>query len=100
MRMQLKNYLQTHTQAALARALGVTPGAVSQWVSGETKLTAERCIQIERATLGQVRCEDLRPDVDWAYLRGTAPCADDAPPLTTAPAAEPTTQTEQGVANA
>lgn len=68
--MQLKDYLQTHTQAALARALGVTPGAVNQWVSGETKLTAERCIQIEEATLGQVRCEDLRPDVNWAYIRG------------------------------
>jgi len=27
---------------------------------------------IERATKGAVRCEELRPDVDWAYLRGTA----------------------------
>ncbi len=28
-------------------------------------------INIERESLGAVRCEDLRPDVDWAYLRGT-----------------------------
>ena len=30
------------------------------------------CINIERETAGAVRCEDLRPDVDWAYLRGTS----------------------------
>lgn len=71
LRMLLKDYLQTNTQAALARALGVTPGAVNQWVSGETKLTAERCMQIEEATLRQVRCEDLRPDLNWAYIRAT-----------------------------
>lgn len=29
-------------------------------------------INIERESRGAVRCEDLRPDVDWAYLRGTA----------------------------
>lgn len=68
--MQLKDYLQKHTQAELARSLGVTPGAVNQWVSGKTRLTAERCIRIEEATLGQVRCEDMRPDVNWAYIRG------------------------------
>lgn len=28
-------------------------------------------ISIERESAGAVRCEDLRPDVDWAYLRGT-----------------------------
>lgn len=36
-------------------------------------LAAELCIEIEKATSGAVRCEDLRPDVDWAYLRGTHP---------------------------
>ena len=30
------------------------------------------CINIDRESSGAVRCEDLRPDVDWAYLRGTA----------------------------
>lgn len=39
-------------------------------------------INVERESHGAVRCEDLRPDVDWGYLRGTA--AIDAPP-----AAEP-----------
>lgn len=28
-------------------------------------------VAIDRESLGIVSCEDLRPDVDWAYLRGT-----------------------------
>jgi DNA-binding transcriptional regulator YdaS (Cro superfamily) len=31
-------------------------------------------VNIERESFGAVRCEDLRPDVDWAYLRGTDCC--------------------------
>lgn len=29
-------------------------------------------INIERETNGEVKCEALRPDVDWAYIRATA----------------------------
>lgn len=67
--MDLKTYFKTNSQADLAKELGVTPGAVSQWVSGTTEVAAERCPAIERATGGQVRCEDLRPDVEWSVLR-------------------------------
>ena len=56
-------------QAALARKLGVAPPTINQWVNGTRPIPAERCPEIEAAT--GVRCEDLRPDVDWAYLRGT-----------------------------
>ena len=58
---------------ALAHQVGVSIAVVSQWVSGYRSVPATRCIPIEKATSGAVRCEDLRPDVDWAYLRGTAP---------------------------
>lgn len=61
------------TQTALAKRLGVSQGLVSQWVAGRTAVSAERAIEIERATSGAVRCEELRPDVDWAAIRGTAP---------------------------
>jgi DNA-binding transcriptional regulator YdaS (Cro superfamily) len=47
---------------------------VYQWT--KTRVPAERCPQIERATNGLVRCEDLRPDVAWDVLRNpqaTAP---------------------------
>lgn len=57
---------------ALATALGVTKGAVFQWKMPSRKVPAEHCPAIERMTAGRVRCEELRPDVDWAYLR-TAP---------------------------
>ena len=46
----------------------ISPQAVHKWTRGAT-IPAERCPAIERATAGQVRCEDLRPDVDWAVLR-------------------------------
>lgn len=60
------------SQRALARLLGVTRGAVSQWKLGGRRVPADHCPAIERATAGAVRCEDLRPDVDWSVLRGTA----------------------------
>lgn len=60
-------------QAALARSLNVTPATVSQWVNEVRPVPAERCPSIERITQGAVRCEDLRPDVDWAYLRNSRP---------------------------
>ncbi len=54
---------------ALARILGVTKGAVWQWLDDGRKVPAEHCPAIERATDGAVRCEELRPDIDWAVLR-------------------------------
>lgn len=57
-------------QRALAEMLGVTPGRVGQWVMGD-RVLADYCPKIERATGGAVRCETLRPDIDWAYLRAT-----------------------------
>lgn len=67
--MDIKTYFQSASQVDFARKLGVTPGAVSQWVNGLSAVPAERCPQIEQVTGGKVRCEDLRPDVNWAVLR-------------------------------
>lgn len=62
-------------KAALARALGVKPPTIHQWITGERQVPAERCPTIEKLTAGRVTCEQLRPDVDWGYLRATAPAA-------------------------
>jgi DNA-binding transcriptional regulator YdaS (Cro superfamily) len=56
----------------LAAVLGVTTQAVCFWRDGKREIPADKCPLIERATEGRVRCEDLRPDVDWQYIRGTA----------------------------
>lgn len=55
---------------ACSRALGVTPQAVFFWLRGARTLSAEQCIAIERETAGAVTVEELRPDVDWAVIRG------------------------------
>lgn len=59
------------SQAELARMLGVLPAAVFQWTKKTRPIPAERCPSIEQATGGLVRCEELRPDVNWGVLRGT-----------------------------
>ena len=70
--MNLKTYLsgKRGRAASLARHIGVSPVLISQWANGHRPVPAERCPEIEKATSGEVTCEELRPDVDWAYLRG------------------------------
>jgi DNA-binding transcriptional regulator YdaS (Cro superfamily) len=43
----------------------VAKSSVSQWKRG--RVPAERCPDIEAIT--GIRCEELRPDVDWSVLR-------------------------------
>lgn len=58
------------SQTALARLLGIAPQVIHNWIK-RGNIPAEYCPRIERATNGAVTCEQLRPDVDWNYLRGT-----------------------------
>lgn len=63
--MQLSAYLESRqiTQKAFAEQLGVTQGLVWQWITGRTRIKAERARQIERATDGAVQAHELRPDL-------------------------------------
>lgn len=73
--MKLKTYLSTLERggvSSLAKELGISPSYLSQLASGAAPISHSRCIDIEKATNGAIRCEDLRPDVDWAYLRNSA----------------------------
>lgn len=54
----------------VASALGVSPQAVIFWRDGMRRIPADKCPSIERHF--GVRCEALRPDVDWAFIRGSA----------------------------
>lgn len=70
--MDLNKYLEQGgpgSAAILAKALNVSPVLISQWRSGARRVPAERCPDIEGATRGMVKCEELRDDVDWAVLR-------------------------------
>lgn len=69
---------QVGGQAALAREVGAAPAFVYQWATGRRTIPAEFCPKIERATKGAIRCEDLRPDVDWSVLRQSCDCQEAA----------------------
>lgn len=72
--MNLASYLAQQGRGAtsrLAADLQAPVSLVSEWANGTRPVPAERCIEIERITQGAVRCEELRPDVNWAVLRGT-----------------------------
>ena len=59
--------------APLAAAIQVPVQSVYFWRSGGRRVPSDYCPRIEEATGGQVRCEDLRPDVRWDVLRNTQP---------------------------
>lgn len=51
------------TKAKLATILRVSAQALSQW--NPERILPEHCPAIEIATAGRVRCEALRPDLEW-----------------------------------
>nr|MBF0684263.1 helix-turn-helix domain-containing protein [Pseudomonas sp.] len=57
------------SEAALARELNVSRGALNQWKRPGRQVPAEHCPRIEQLT--GVRCELLCPSVDWSVLRGS-----------------------------
>ena len=57
-------------QSALARRIGRRQSHIWTWLNRDRKVPAEYCPSIERVTRGAVRCEDLRPDVEWGVVRG------------------------------
>ena len=63
--MDITAYLKAKelSQEAFAKQIGVSQGLVWQWISGKTRITAERAIEIEEKTDGAIRREQLRPDV-------------------------------------
>lgn len=69
--MRLADHLLTLPRGAqlrIARAVGVTPVAVSQWAAGAKQVPVGRCALVERATGGHVSVDELRPDIPWARL--------------------------------
>jgi len=58
---------------AFAKRCGTSTGQLKQVAGGYRRAGESLAINIERESGGAVRCEDLRPDVDWEYLRRSKP---------------------------
>jgi DNA-binding transcriptional regulator YdaS (Cro superfamily) len=70
--MKLKPFLfamPMGLRVAFAERCGTTYGHIRNVSYGQKACAPELAINIERESGGAVRCEELRPDVDWAYLR-------------------------------
>ncbi|MDM0011971.1 YdaS family helix-turn-helix protein [Variovorax sp. J22P168] len=68
------NSMSTFAQADFARDCGTSVGYLRKALSKGQRLSEGLCIDIERATAGEVTCEHLRPDraEAFAYLRESA----------------------------
>ena len=70
--MNISSYIKENrlTQKKFGALVGVSPGMVWQWIALEkgrpgrlARVTAEKAIEIEKATNGLVSREELRPDI-------------------------------------
>jgi DNA-binding transcriptional regulator YdaS (Cro superfamily) len=59
-------------QEDFAARCKTTIGYLRKAMSAKDRLGADLVLRLERESDGAVRCEKLRPDVDWAYLRGSS----------------------------
>jgi DNA-binding transcriptional regulator YdaS (Cro superfamily) len=66
-----QKYVDDSALAEFAQRCGTTVGQMKQVAGGYRRAGESLAINIERESGGAVRCEDLRPDVDWAYIRST-----------------------------
>ncbi|MCG5072248.1 helix-turn-helix domain-containing protein [Paraburkholderia sp. RG36] len=65
-----------------AEAVGTSVAYLWQIAYKQRRCNESLAIEIEKASGQQVRVEDLRPDVDWAYLRNSAESIANSPPIT------------------
>jgi DNA-binding transcriptional regulator YdaS (Cro superfamily) len=63
--------LDRSAQDAFARRCKTSVGYLRKAASAKQRIAESTAIAIERESGGVVRVELTRPDVDWAYLRGT-----------------------------
>ncbi|QOD81870.1 YdaS family helix-turn-helix protein [Chromobacterium haemolyticum] len=56
--------------SAIAAVLQIRSSAVNNWPQ-RGYIPAAHCPTLERLSAGAYRCEQMRPDVEWAVLRGS-----------------------------
>lgn len=67
------------SQASLARNLKVKPPTVNQWIHLVKKIPIKHCVKIELLTKGEVKREDLNPNIDWSLLQSAKHIEQDQP---------------------
>lgn len=70
--IKLKQYLKkmpNSSQEYFAKKCKVSLGYLKKAISIRQKLSAETAIAIEIASNGEVKCEDLRPDINWQSIK-------------------------------
>lgn len=65
------NSLSKVDRARFIGACGTSEGYLRKAVCVGQKISSDLCIHIERESARAVLCEDLRPDVAWAFLRNS-----------------------------
>ena len=71
----MKTYLLSmamNERVDFAKRCGTTYGHLRNVAYGQKSCSESLAISIERESGGLLRCEVQCPNVDWAYLRGTA----------------------------
>lgn len=66
------NSLPKAERLDLVTRCGTSEGYLRKAISKGQRLGEGLCINLDRESGGAIRCEELRPDVDWAYLRSGA----------------------------
>lgn len=67
------NSLPREQQEAFAAKCKTSVGYLRKAASVGQRLGERLCVALERESGGTIRCESLRPDVDWAYLASRTP---------------------------
>lgn len=73
--MKLNEYIKVERKdfrgevSRIAKFLGVPVANVCEWVNGKRRIPIRHCPVIEFLTNGMVRCEEMRPEVQWWILR-------------------------------
>ncbi len=66
------NSLEPSEQERFAKRCGTSVGYLRKALSTKERFREGLSIALERESGGAVPVEDTRPDVDWAYLRGSS----------------------------
>lgn len=59
----IRQYIDAHGAQEAARRLGCSVPAIYAWANGTRRVTAERAVEIERITEGELTRSTLRPDL-------------------------------------